>query len=305
MISGKGAIETARGKRNAFYNTLEELHKYFDRIDVVCSEQGSLFGNVFFHAQVPEKEFDVMTVHEYAPFRNGRMANQFWKKTKTPMIFEIMHIPGLPKAGNLREHIAHLMTRWYIKYDVRNAKAVRVINKQVGDWLAQRGVPREKIHVVSAMYIDLDIFKNLNIEKKYEVIYVGRRAKNKGIELFEKAGQGFKTLIVDGWAKDAHEVATLINQSKVLVMPSYNEGGPRVVLEAFACNVPVLATPVGIVPEVVSPEFIIDWSPRRIGKKIKAVLDGTLQFIKPDLSRFEKKEAIKTYAEFIDHHAKS
>ena len=43
MISGKGAMDTAQGKRNAFYNTLEELHKYFERIDVVCGVTGELF----------------------------------------------------------------------------------------------------------------------------------------------------------------------------------------------------------------------------------------------------------------------
>ena len=34
MISGKSAADTALGEKNAFYNTLDELHKYFERIDV-------------------------------------------------------------------------------------------------------------------------------------------------------------------------------------------------------------------------------------------------------------------------------
>src|SRR3989344_6998845 len=145
MISGKGAIETALGKKNAFYSTLEELHRYFNSIDVVCGANGTLFGNVFFHAEVPDKKFNVMTVHEYAPFRNGRLANKIWERTKIPMMFEIMHIPGVPRAGNWKEWVAKLMTRYYIKHDVRNAMAIRVINRQVGSWLGERGVPKEKI----------------------------------------------------------------------------------------------------------------------------------------------------------------
>lgn len=304
MISGKSASDTARGKKNAFYNTLEELHRYFDRIDVITPVTATLFGNVFFHSDVPD-HFDVMTVHEYAPFRNGRMANEIWERTKVPMIFEIMHIPGIPRLGSWKEYLARLMTYWYIARDVRNASAVRVINTQVGTWLASVGVPQEKIKLVPAFYIDRAIFQPMNLEKKYDMIFVGRRAKNKGIELFENAGRGFKTLIVDGWAKDSYEIARLMNESKILVMPSYNEGGPRVVLEALACGTHVLATPVGIVPEVLPKEFWIDWSADDIAKKARKILDGDIALPNVDLSRFEKKTAIKTYAEFIHHYAKS
>ena len=311
MISGKSAADTARGKKNAFYNTLEELHNYFDRIDVMCSMTATLFGNVFFHSQ-PTVRPDIMTVHEYAPFSNGRKARAIAKQYDTPMIFEIMHIPGMPRAGSWKERVARFMTRLYIKRDLRNAAAVRVINKQVGARINDRGVPQEKIKLVPAFYIDLDIFKPMNLEKKYDMIYVGRRAKNKGIELFEEAVRKLKiqmpnakALIVDGWAKDSAEIAMLMNQSRMLIMPSYNEGGPRVVLEALACGMPVLATPVGIVPEVVSQEFIIPWSARKIHKKIQAILDDKIHFVKPDLSRFEKKSAIKAYAEFINYYAKS
>lgn len=34
MISGDRSL--AEGKRGAFYNTLEEFRKYWDRIDVIC-----------------------------------------------------------------------------------------------------------------------------------------------------------------------------------------------------------------------------------------------------------------------------
>ena len=313
MISGKGAVDTALGKKNAFYNTLEELHGYFERIDIVCPKiqnpnaKVQIFGNVFFHSKVPDQKFDVVTVHEYAPFRNGRIANRIWEKGKIPMMFEIMHIPGMPRAGTWKERLAAIMTRFYIKYDTRHASAVRVINSQVGDWLVKAGVPRHKIKLVSAMYIDLEIFKPMNLEKKYDLIFVGRRATNKGIKLFEEAVEKLKAIsyklkaiVVDGWAKDSQEVATLINESKILVMPSYNEGGPRVVLEALACNVPVLATPVGIVPDVLPKEWIIDWSAEDIVKKAQHILHNEPRTdLRAIAEPFEKKSAIKNYAEEI------
>jgi len=311
MISGKGATDTALGKKNAFYNTLTELRTHFERIDIVCPQISNFkfqisneFSNVFFHLEVPDRKFDIMTVHEYAPFSNGRLANKIWEKTKTPMIFEIMHIPGMPKAGSWKERVAKLVTRFYIAHDVCHASAVRVINNQVGDWLIRAGVPKDKIKLIPAMYIDLDIFKPMNLEKKYDMIFVGRRAKNKGIELFEKAGRGFKTLIVDGWAKDSQEIAHLLNQSKLLIMSSYNEGGPRVVLEALACGIPVLATPVGIVPEVLPKEWIIDWNADNIAQKARKILSENAIVPKIDWSNFEKKSTIKNYAEFINSYTR-
>ena len=133
------------------------------------------------------------------------------------------------------------------------------------------------------------------------MIFVGRRASNKGIDLFEAVVKklGCTSIIVDGWAKNSHEIAKLLNESKLLIMPSYNEGGPRVVLEALACRIPVLATPVGIVPEVLPQECIIDWSIKDIFHKAQRILGGNIPNMYYDMSRFEKKEAIKKYADFL------
>jgi glycosyltransferase involved in cell wall biosynthesis len=181
-----------------------------------------------------------------------------------------------------------------------------VINRQTGAWLATAGVPAEKIKLIPAFYIDLDIFKPLELEKQYDLIFVGRRATNKGIELFEEAAQrlGASSIIVDGWAADAAQVAMLINRSKLLVMPSYNEGGPRVVLEAMACGVPVLATRVGIVPDVLPEDRIIDWSADDIAAKARPLLDrgigmGEQRELIDVARRFEKRAALRRYAEAI------
>ncbi|MEK7583041.1 MAG: glycosyltransferase [Patescibacteria group bacterium] len=303
MISGRGATETARGKRNAFYNTLEELHKYFESIDVVCEANAMLFGNVFFHSEVPDKKFDVMTVHEYFPFRNGRLAAKIWKATRTPYLLEIHHVPGYPRAASAREWIACAATRLYIAHDARHATAVRVVNQQQApEFLIRAGVPAEKIKYIPSMYIDTEIFKPMNLEKKYDLIFVGRRAKNKGVELFEKAGRGFKTLIVDGWAKDSQELAKLYNESRLLIVPSYNEGGPRVMLEALACSTPVLCTRVGLAPELLPEDLLIDWSVDDIVAKTQRVLAGEVHVDGPAIAaRFEKKAMIANYAEFLQH----
>jgi glycosyltransferase involved in cell wall biosynthesis len=53
-----------------------------------------------------------------------------------------------------------------------------------------------------------------------------------------------------GWIP--HEkLPNYLNQLKLIVLPSYTEGLPNIMLEAMACGTPVLATPVGSMVDVI------------------------------------------------------
>jgi glycosyltransferase involved in cell wall biosynthesis len=49
-----------------------------------------------------------------------------------------------------------------------------------------------------------------------------------------------------------HRVARYMNEMRLLVLPSYTEGTPKVILEAMACGTLVLAAPVGCIPEILA-----------------------------------------------------
>ncbi|MDD5356075.1 MAG: glycosyltransferase, partial [Candidatus Omnitrophica bacterium] len=160
----------------------------------------------------------------------------------------------------------------------------------------------------------------LGSEKKYDLIFVGRLVENKGLDLLlEIAGKtNYRILIVGmgplydclkhqirnrrlnidmrGWANGSSEVSKLINESKALIMLSDSEGGPRVVLEALACEVPVIATPVGIAPDIINHNNgrIINWS---ADEAIEAFEEVKNIRIKEDLAQFDKEKAIKNYAD--------
>ncbi len=353
MISGDRSL--ASGARGAFYNTLEELHEHFERIDIICpkvkSEKlkvQSFFSNVFVHPS-PWPLFmqwlwivykgrqlahtlrpAIMTVHEYPLVFNGVGVWVLHRLTGIPYMLEVHHIVGYPRAAGLCEKIGRLLTRLIVPWTARQAAVVRVVNKtQVPDFLQAAGVPEQKIIHVPSAYVDLDIFRPQEVAKEYDMIFVGRLVRNKGLDLFLDVVRlsGATALVVGdgpllesaklrvkkekllvsfhGYAKDATEIADLINQSRLLLMTSLNEGGPRVVVEALACGVPVVATPVGIVPDVLPPEAIEEWDSAALADKVKNILGDPALYQRlregglTAAERFERRAAIQNYAEQI------
>ncbi len=159
----------------------------------------------------------------------------------------------------------------------------------------------------SDSYVDTQMFiksKEL-LEREYDVAYVGRFSRKKGfleflqsLTLFLSSKQ-LKVLIIGadqgdlqiqkllddvktkriaevvGWIKP-EILINYLNDIKILVIPSYEEGLPRTALEAMACGCIVLATPVGSLPAVVVDNctgFIMrDNSPSQIAEAIKSAL---------------------------------
>lgn len=56
--------------------------------------------------------------------------------------------------------------------------------------------------------------------------------------------------------QDPASVAMYMQAADVLAVPSWNEGVPNVILEAFACGLPVVASRVGGIPEVHTHDFL-------------------------------------------------
>jgi len=357
MITGDRAL--ASGKKGPFYYMLEEFSKYWERIDIICpkTEQkvSNLFQNVYIHVsdkslifhpffilkrglEIYKKEkFDLFTIHSYPPFYNDIGGFWLYNKIRIPYILEIMHITGYPKAAGFKELLYRNLTKIFVKFFSKKAKAVRVINqKQTTEFLVESGINRDKIRYIPAFYIDFEIFKPFDLEKKYDLVFSGRLARNKGIFLLLEAVNNLKfkiknlkliiigdgplkpkiqkfikdnnlqdNMIFAGWLPGTEDVAKVYNQSKIMVMPSLNEGGPRVNFEAMACKVPVVTTRVGAMIDVIKDRengLFIDWDAEDIAKKIIELLkdDDLRKKIAENgyhtVQQFEKKKAIENYA---------
>ncbi len=357
MISGDRSM--VAGKKGAFWYTLEEMSKHFERIDVICPHSPlttftTSFGNVFFHpsphrlwyqpfwirrkgiALVSTHHHTVMTVHEYPPFYNGIGARLLRRHVRLPAAIEIHHIIGWPVPGSFTERVGYRMSRLCLPSHLRRFDAVRIVSRVIGEKLKSWGIPPAKIHLVPSFYLDADALRSdPTIPKKYDLAFCGRVVSNKGLDSLLRALPGLSAVtllvigdgperramellavklgIVDrvtfvGWLPSQKDVIRALASAKIFVLPSLSEGGPRVALEAMAIGLPVIATRVGVLPDVIEDGrngVFTTGKSADLRERISLLLadDKKRETIGREatniLQRFERKQLICEYAEFL------
>ena len=178
---------------------------------------------------------------------------------------------------------------------------------------------RDKISIISNMYLDINKYKiKKDLDSRSDLIgFISRLEEGKGAMNFVKAiplilkarsdlefligGDGrlfnkikkkmknnglYNKVKLTGWIPH-DELPDYLNELKLLVFPSYSEGLPNIVSESMACGTPVLATPVGGVPDLIKDEetgFIIeDNTPECIAENVTRALEH------PNLKEIVKK----------------
>ena len=237
-----------------------------------------------------KSNFDIIHIHSYLYFISNQGV-LFGRIKKIPTLLHLHGGIGLPpyqtstikitaKAfydktlGNLTISYANLVAS-VSKNDLRKVKTYY-------------RVPEPKlIHIPNA--VNIKLFSNnhgydqRNNDGSFPILYIGDIEPWKGIGFLEEwiksrrnssnnklifrfVGQGsltprLKTLkklcknsniTVDYLGPKPHrEIPKVLAEAQALILPSYWEGSPTVILEATAAKVPVITTPVGDIPHII------------------------------------------------------
>jgi len=318
-----------QGVKGAFWNTLKGFHRFWERIDVICPPVRNLispvlFGNVYFHPLPRSKLLspflvlrrglsicdswkpDLVVIHAYGMQLMSWGGLLLARRLGCRFVVEVHHIEGIPRVSEWRDHLRRCATFLFVRAVRHEAAIFRVVNKEeLPPILAAWGVPQQKIKVIYSVYLDTNIFRPMrDMEKEYDLIFVGRLMPNKGLPLlirtFEYLRQWMPKIKMhvigkgplEGWLHRVivkspgiihtpslptlHDIARAYNRSKIVVCASYAEGGPRYVVEAMACGLPAVSTPVGLMKEIVrngETGFLLqDWSAEEMAEKIAILL---------------------------------
>ena len=192
------------------------------------------------------------------------MAAALAAKKRVPMLFHAHHRVG---QGSAR-YLEGLALR---RSGAMVAACCEAVAQSLRSW-----VPGERMHVIPNGTADLGFIERSFEKRERRVGIIGRIAPEKGQVEFLRAAallSGARFVICGAPLFGDHvyydnvlrlaaglpvefldwqdDVGSVMRDLDVLVIPSKQEGMPRVLLEAFSAGLPVVAFPVGGIPEVI------------------------------------------------------
>ncbi|MCL0090494.1 glycosyltransferase [Dehalococcoidia bacterium] len=247
---------------------------------------------------------------------------------------------GLKVAQIEKDHLYRILAPLMkINYTFSN-RVILYSPNLIKEWNLEKY--RNKISIAHEHFLDFDKFRVIKrFDERTDLIgYIGGLGEAKGVLNFVKAipaisrrKSDLEFLIGgDGQLRDEieeylesenlndkvnlgkwiphNELPNYMNELKLLVLPSYTEGLPNIMLEAMACGTPVLATSVGAIPDVIKDGetgFIMENnSPECIAENvIRALNHSNLEQITKNARALMEREftyekAVERYRQILD-----
>ena len=130
-------------------------------------------------------------------------------------------------------------------------------DKLTTDSKATQKIYKEKFNLnfeVLSSALDTQQFSKIKNIKKIpnQICYIGRDSYEKGIDILKKAEPKINGNVVYCTNRSWVDAMSIMKSSSLVVVPSRMESLPTTVKEAFFLNIPVVATNVGGIPELIT-----------------------------------------------------
>ena len=140
---------------------------------------------------------------------------------------------------------------------VAESQVLQWPDKLTTDSKATQKIYKEKFNLdfeVLPSALDTQQFSKIGNIKKIpnQICYIGRDSYEKGIDILKKAESKINGNVVYCTNRSWVDAMSIMKSSSLVVVPSRMESLPTTVKEAFFLNIPVVATNVGGIPELIT-----------------------------------------------------
>jgi glycosyltransferase involved in cell wall biosynthesis len=268
------------------------------------------------------KDVNVDVIYTLSGFWVQEFSRYCSRKMKLPYVVRL--------RGNHREVrkviVANALKRKLFNYletrSLKNASLILPISRRLARVAREWGVDESKVSEPVPVGVDTKVFKPMNVERasEFTVGYAGRISPEKGINHlvdiakklpdvhFLVAGKrqmniSFPRNVEYLGEMPFFKMATFYNRVDLIILPSLTEGFPCVILEAYACEKPVL-----VAKNVFPEELEVFGSVANIGEfevKIRKLKDMDLEEVGRKAREYvERYYSWERFGRTVVHHLK-
>jgi len=229
---------------------------------------------------INSKTIKFITGGEKTPIRNSRGQYQiFWSlttnllKRATLMLANriVVESPSILSAYGMKNTLnVHVIPLYVDTEEFRCINPFTERHKIVG-YVGRLSRDKGVMNLVNAIPKVLDQLDDVRF------VFVGEDLSKGEIERYVRGNNLGEAVDLVGWVHH-DQIPSFLNEFRLLILPSFSEGLPNVLLEAMACGTPVLASPVGGVVDLIEDGhsgFILrENSPKGIAESILRLLSN-------------------------------
>ena len=285
--------------------------------------------HVAFHLR--KNEIDILHTHSTEAGIIGRFAGHI---ARTSTIIHEVH--GDPITSD-RNRLIRVFILNMEKLAAKTTDIMVVKSKNIQVDYLERGIGTRDQYQIIRHGVDVDRFRNaeeahLTFSGNNNILFVGRLVPGKGIhdlidafaELSDEkdvhlylAGDGniseYRQYVSEAGArKRVHflghrsNIPELMKSTDVFVLPSYREGTPRVITEARAAGLPIVATEIGGIPDQLSDaKYSWLFTPGDVGE-LSTIIEEALETEMSEstqrqkIDKFSKSKSLSLYKSLYD-----